>query len=85
MTQIDECPSGALSYKYNNKENEVMSESTKVEPLANGPLMVYGNIILKTIDGEESIERKAVAFCRCGHSANKPYCDGQHKAQNFQG
>lgn len=85
MTQIDECPSGALSYKYNKKEKEVMSESIKVEALANGPLMVYGDIILKTKDGEEAIERKAVAFCRCGHSANKPYCDGQHKAQDFQG
>lgn len=85
MAQIDQCPSGALSYKYNEMEKEVMSESTKVEPLTNGPLMIYGNIVLKTIDGEELIERKAVAFCRCGHSSNKPYCDGQHKAHGFQG
>lgn len=86
IKQIDQCPSGALSYTYNKqKEGENMSEPTKIEPLLNGPLMVYGDLTLKTIDGEEKLERKAVAFCRCGHSANKPYCDGQHKALDFKG
>ena len=86
MKQIDQCPSGALSYTYNKqKEGENMSEPTRIEPLLNGPLMVYGDLTLKTIDGEEKLERKAVAFCRCGHSANKPYCDGQHKAHDFKG
>ncbi|PKL78264.1 MAG: hypothetical protein CVV25_12285 [Ignavibacteriae bacterium HGW-Ignavibacteriae-4] len=86
MNQIDQCPSGALSYTYEtqNKGNS-MSESTKVEPLLNGPLMIYGDITVKTASGEEKLDRKAVAFCRCGHSANKPYCDGQHKVHDFKG
>jgi len=86
-TQIDKCPSGALSYKnYINKEGESMSEQiTKIEPLPNGPLMVYGHLSLKTVDGEEKLDKKAVAFCRCGHSENKPYCDGQHKVKDFKG
>ncbi|MCX8136680.1 CDGSH iron-sulfur domain-containing protein [Pyrobaculum aerophilum] len=33
---------------------------------------------------EVSIEGKPVAYlCRCGHSSNKPYCDGSHKQAGF--
>jgi CDGSH-type Zn-finger protein len=28
--------------------------------------------------------RTTVALCRCGHSAQRPFCDGTHKAINFQ-
>ena len=29
--------------------------------------------------------RKAISLCRCGASANKPFCDAAHKAIEFQG
>lgn len=28
--------------------------------------------------------RTAIALCRCGHSNNKPFCDGNHKSCNFE-
>ena len=31
------------------------------------------------VDGKDII-----ALCRCGHSKNKPYCDGTHHSINFK-
>ena len=53
--------------------------------MPNGPLLVYGNITVKHPDGEEIQKNKVTAFCRCGQSSNKPYCDGTHTKINFEG
>ena len=87
IEQINQCPSGALSFIYNNppaQEPEVTSE-IKVEVLPNGPLLVYGNISVKCANGEEVKKSNITAFCRCGLSANKPYCDGSHITGKFEG
>lgn len=58
--------------------------STQIQPLANGPLKVDGDFTVLKADGSAA-ETKATAYlCRCGHSANKPFCDGAHKAQDFK-
>lgn len=83
--QIMKCPSGALSYYMNgeiNKEEEASLE-TKVEVLENGPLLVYGTLKIKDKHGNEEMKNKTTAFCRCGASNNKPYCDGSHVKVNF--
>jgi CDGSH-type Zn-finger protein len=51
----------------------------------NGPLVVKGEIIVKGIDGKEEVKQKSTAFCRCGASSTKPYCDGGHKKIDFIG
>ncbi len=59
-------------------------EGTKVTPLKDGPIKVEGVLQLCAADGSV-VERKDTMFlCRCGASANKPYCDGAHKAAGFQ-
>jgi uncharacterized Fe-S cluster protein YjdI len=84
--QIAKCPSGALSYKMNGKEDqESVSLETKVEVMPNGPLLVYGTLNVKDKDGKESTKNKTTAFCRCGASNNKPYCDGRHIKIAFKG
>ncbi len=87
MNQIDNCPSGALSYYKNDEGPEKATLKTEqiVEVAKNGPLMVYGNIVVKSESGEEIKENKVTAFCRCGASNNKPYCDGTHRKINFEG
>ena len=57
--------------------------NTKITVIPNGPLMVEGTITV-TKDGKEEAKEKAF-LCRCGHSKNKPYCDGSHKLNGFVG
>ena len=57
---------------------------TKVEVLKDGPLLVHGEITVKDIAGNETVKKKTTAFCRCGSSVNKPYCDGTHTKIDFK-
>jgi CDGSH-type Zn-finger protein len=60
--------------------------STKIIVRNDGPLRVEGEIELVDMQGQAYglAGRTAIALCRCGHSANKPFCDGSHKAAGFQ-
>lgn len=84
--QIQACPSGALSYKMiKENDNEEVHLETKVEVLENGPLLVYGTLFVTRPNGDTEKKNKTTAFCRCGASANKPYCDGAHLKSGFKG
>jgi uncharacterized Fe-S cluster protein YjdI len=87
IEQVKKCPSGALSFYLNNEAGEVASVSAEsiVETVPNGPLLVYGNLVVRDKEGRETHKNKVTAFCRCGHSANKPYCDGSHVGAGFEG
>jgi uncharacterized Fe-S cluster protein YjdI len=81
---VKTCPSGALSFYMNTKgkTDEVSNKTaanTTVEVLDNGPLMVYGPLSVKHSDGREEQKDRNTAFCRCGKSDNKPFCDGSHR------
>lgn len=84
--QIAKCPSGALTYKIDGEErNETATETTRVEVSENGPLLVTGALNVKLSSGETEQKEKMTAFCRCGASSNKPYCDGAHVKVEFKG
>jgi CDGSH-type Zn-finger protein/uncharacterized Fe-S cluster protein YjdI len=57
-----------------------------VTPLRDGPLEVSGNLELLAGTGR-TVNRVAasttIKLCRCGGSANKPYCDGTHRTNGF--
>jgi CDGSH-type Zn-finger protein len=70
----------------NDKEDNTSEVlDTKIEVLENGPLLVYGTLKVVDKDGKSEIKNKTTAFCRCGASNNKPYCDGAHVASAFKG
>jgi uncharacterized Fe-S cluster protein YjdI len=84
--QIDQCPSGALSYYTRGEENTISEVSvTNIQVRANGPLLVEGEIMVTDAKGNLERKSKKTAFCRCGASSNKPYCDGSHSKINFVG
>jgi len=52
----------------------------------NGPIRIEGDdIVLTDQDGNAFglAGRTVVSLCRCGHSANKPFCDGTHSKIGF--
>lgn len=87
IEHVKKCPSGALSFYYNNElaGTTQINTETKIEALINGPLLVYGNIHIKDSFGKEIKKNNVTAFCRCGKSENKPFCDGSHVKHNFKG
>ena len=52
----------------------------------NGPLLVMGPMTLVDPTGVtvKVAEGRVTALCRCGQSAQKPYCDGSHSRTGFQ-
>ena len=59
---------------------------TNIVVANNGPLRVSGNFVIKDAQGNafDLAGREAISLCRCGHSTNKPFCDGSHNRQGFQ-
>jgi CDGSH-type Zn-finger protein/uncharacterized Fe-S cluster protein YjdI len=55
----------------------------KVTPYPNGPLGVAGPVEILTGTGHTIDRTQRAALCRCGQSANKPYCDGTHSKIGF--
>jgi CDGSH-type Zn-finger protein len=51
----------------------------------NGPYRVEGEVPLEGPDGTPYESKPAYSLCRCGRSANKPYCDTTHKECGFVG
>lgn len=51
----------------------------------NGPLLVKGLQRLRNSKGEQLEVARTIALCRCGGSANKPFCDGTHARNGFSG
>lgn len=59
---------------------------TKIMPVNNGPIRVEGDFeILDPLGKAFGLAgRTTISLCRCGHSENKPFCDGSHKKVGFQ-
>ncbi len=96
VRQVDQCPSGALSYVRATDDQprdsvdaagatEEEHAEARVRPLPNGPLLVTGDLVVERPDGSSERRHEATAFCRCGGSDNKPYCDGTHARIGFRG
>jgi CDGSH-type Zn-finger protein len=58
---------------------------TKVTPQNNGPIRIEGEFEICDPAGASFglAGRTVISLCRCGHSANKPFCDGSHNRMGF--
>lgn len=57
----------------------------KVSLIPDGPLIISGNLTIYAGSGRKAWQGTNAALCRCGASANKPFCDGSHTAAGFKG
>ncbi|MEE9427686.1 MAG: CDGSH iron-sulfur domain-containing protein [Paracoccaceae bacterium] len=60
------------------------NEIPTIEERENGPLIAKGISTMKAENGNDMEVKAVMGLCRCGHSKNKPYCDGSHKDAGFQ-
>lgn len=81
---IKKCPSGALSYTYNNETVTDFNDEPMIKIDRHGPLNVTGGIEFIGEDGEQPENRDHYSLCRCGASKNKPFCDGTHLKIKFR-
>lgn len=60
--------------------------ATKLTIRDNGPISVEGDFEIVDQQGRAFglAGRTSISLCRCGHSENKPFCDGHHKVAGFQ-
>ncbi len=58
-------------------------EVLEIRLATNGPVLLSGSFVVRDARGEESRNANKSALCRCGDSANKPFCDGSHKSNGF--
>ena len=83
--QINQCPSGALSYRQPGSEEKTAESEVKIHARMNGSLLVEGNLVITKPDGTIEKREGRATFCRCGQSGNMPFCDGTHKTSGFTG
>jgi CDGSH-type Zn-finger protein/uncharacterized Fe-S cluster protein YjdI len=61
-----------------------MEAPTRVIPGADRSLDLRGHVRVHDGEGGLVAEAGRVLLCRCGHSANKPFCDGSHETAGFR-
>lgn len=71
---------GKLASKTSDEQVEA---GPRIKLLPAGPMVVEGFVAIKDSFGEQVPTKKVTALCRCGASANKPFCDGSHSKINF--
>ncbi|WP_344050995.1 ferritin-like domain-containing protein [Planotetraspora silvatica] len=90
MGRIDHCPSGSYSYALQRGGDvlepdlpEAVSILEEEDGLASA-LWVTGGVPVLRADGQALETRNRMTLCRCGHSGNKPLCDGTHREIDFR-
>ncbi|MGW5154812.1 ferritin-like domain-containing protein [Nonomuraea wenchangensis] len=89
MGRIDHCPSGSYSYALERGGETIEADLPRAVSVLEeedglaGALWVTGGIPVTRSDGLPLETRNRMTLCRCGHSGNKPLCDGTHREIGF--
>jgi CDGSH-type Zn-finger protein len=61
-----------------------MAEQVRIVPTEDGPNKVTGDFTLQWPSGHAIKAGNSIVLCRCGHSNDKPFCDGSHVRVGFK-
>ncbi len=61
-----------------------MSDAPIITVNKDGPYKIQNAQSITLSDGSEGEAKTTMFLCRCGHSANKPFCDGSHTREGWQ-
>jgi uncharacterized Fe-S cluster protein YjdI len=91
---IRRCPSGALQYRMKGEAAAAGAPDpgsagaapavVRVKLMKDGPLLFDAVVRVRAEDGTELERSGKVSLCRCGGTANQPFCDGSHKRVGFR-
>ena len=84
ISTVRKCPSGALSYAIDGAEAAPPERAPQVLVTNDGPYAVSGGVELMNVQFGDGASREHYTLCRCGASANKPFCDGSHWRVGFR-
>jgi uncharacterized Fe-S cluster protein YjdI/CDGSH-type Zn-finger protein len=82
---VNQCPSGALRTRRAKGASVIPPQRREIRASKGGPLLVRAGISITDGDGNLLYEGDRAALCRCGGSSNRPFCDGTHKTNGFEG
>jgi uncharacterized Fe-S cluster protein YjdI/CDGSH-type Zn-finger protein len=88
VAAVELCPSGALRYTRASEAPPPAAPTPDavvvVTVEADGPNTIVGPVEIRNAAGEVVKRARRVSLCRCGHSENKPFCDGSHERFGFR-
>ena len=82
---VERCPTGALRYeRLDGASGDEPRRPTLVIPIPDGPLLMAGDLLVETPEGEEIAHENRLTLCRCGLSRNQPFCDNSHMRRGWE-
>ncbi|NJM15719.1 MAG: hypothetical protein HC896_10430 [Bacteroidales bacterium] len=92
---VEKCPTDALTWKWNKDVDPEIARRIKEKPvekvavptvkiMKDGPVVIRGGEFKVHSESDGPIKTmKITSLCRCGESANMPFCDGTHRKIGF--
>jgi uncharacterized Fe-S cluster protein YjdI len=71
---VRRCPTGALHYRLEPGPAEEPKTPTSINRLSAGPVLLRGDLVIRTPTGQ--LRDTRAALCGCGEATNLPFCDG---------
>jgi CDGSH-type Zn-finger protein/uncharacterized Fe-S cluster protein YjdI len=82
---VARCPTGALRYeRLDGADGERPERPTLVFAIEDGPLLMFGDLDVRTPSGERITREARLSLCRCGMTRNQPFCDNSHLRRGWE-